>query len=42
MRRSATAATFAAALQLVKEGQMDIRQSDTFAPIELRRKSDET
>ena len=42
MRRSATAATFAAALQMVKEGQMEIRQSDSFAPIELRRKSDET
>ncbi|WP_158964274.1 segregation and condensation protein A [Chachezhania sediminis] len=40
MRRSATAATFAASLQLVKEGQLDIRQSDTFAPIELRRRDD--
>jgi len=39
-RRSATAATLAAALQLVKEGVMDIRQTETFAPIELRRKED--
>ena len=38
MRRSATAATFAASLQLVKEGHMEIRQSETYAPIQLRRK----
>jgi len=37
-RRSATAATFAASLELVKEGHLEIRQSDTFAPIELRKK----
>ncbi|MEM6565421.1 MAG: ScpA family protein [Pseudomonadota bacterium] len=37
-RRSATAATFAASLELVKEGQLEIRQADTFAPIELRKK----
>ncbi|MCT4559467.1 MAG: segregation/condensation protein A [Pelagimonas sp.] len=36
--RSATAATFAASLELVKEGKAEIRQSATFAPIELRRK----
>ncbi|MEP1328766.1 ScpA family protein [Pseudophaeobacter sp.] len=35
-RRSATAATFAASLQLVKEGRLEIRQSDIFAPIQLR------
>jgi len=35
-RRSATAATFAAALQLVKEGKLELRQSDTYAPIQLR------
>ena len=35
-RRSATAATFAASLQLVKEGRLEIRQSDNFAPIQLR------
>ncbi|MBO9473391.1 segregation/condensation protein A [Shimia sp. R10_1] len=37
-RRSATAATFAASLELAKEGKVFIRQSDTFAPIELRRR----
>jgi segregation and condensation protein A len=35
-RRSATAATFAASLQLVKEGRLEIRQSEDFAPIQLR------
>lgn len=37
-RRSATAATFAASLELVKEGKAEVRQSGLFAPIELRRK----
>ncbi|MGB7242186.1 MAG: ScpA family protein [Sulfitobacter sp.] len=37
-RRSATASTFAASLELVKEGHLEIRQSATFAPIELRKK----
>jgi len=36
--RSATAATFAASLELVKEGRAELRQSELFAPIELRRK----
>lgn len=36
--RSATASTFAASLELVKEGKVEIRQSDAYAPIELRRK----
>ena len=35
-RRSATASTFAASLELVREGRLEIRQSDSFAPIELR------
>ena len=35
-RRSATAATFAAALQLVKEGKLELRQSEAYAPIQLR------
>lgn len=35
-RRSATAATFAASLQLVKEGHLELRQNDNFAPIQLR------
>jgi segregation and condensation protein A len=38
--RSATASTFAASLELVKEGHLEIRQSETFAPIQLRRKED--
>ncbi len=35
-RRSATAATFAASLELVKEGRAELRQNDTFGPIQLR------
>jgi segregation and condensation protein A len=37
-RRSATASTFAATLELVKEGRLEIRQSDTFAPLQMRSK----
>ena len=37
-RRSATASTFAASLELAKEGKVELRQSETFAPIELRRR----
>lgn len=37
-RRSATAAHFAASLELAKEGRIEIRQSESFAPIEIRRK----
>ncbi|MBZ8119255.1 segregation/condensation protein A [Roseovarius sp. LXJ103] len=37
-RRSATASTFAASLELAKEGRIEIRQGEHFAPIELRRK----
>lgn len=36
--RSATASHFAAALELVKQGRAELRQSKNFAPIELRRK----
>ncbi|MBZ4023413.1 segregation/condensation protein A [Rhodobacter sp. TJ_12] len=35
-RRSATAATFAASLELAKQGHIEIRQSETFAPIAIR------
>ncbi|MGB3554999.1 MAG: ScpA family protein [Jannaschia sp.] len=35
-RRSATASTFAAALELAKGGRLDIRQDDAFGPIRLR------
>ncbi|TMV53616.1 segregation/condensation protein A, partial [Thioclava sp. BHET1] len=37
-RRSATAAHFAATLELAKRGQIEIRQGETFAPIEIRRR----
>ncbi len=37
-RRSATAATFAATLELAKRGLIELRQSGTFEPISLRRK----
>ena len=39
-RRSATASTFAATLELAKEGRIDIRQSETFAPIQIRKRPD--
>lgn len=38
-RRSATASTFAASLELAKEGRLEIRQGEAFAPIEIRRKT---
>ena len=37
-RRSATAAHFAAVLEMAKAGQVDLRQGDSFAPIQLRKK----
>ncbi len=37
-RRSATAAHFAAMLELAKRGQLEIRQGETFAPIQVRRR----
>lgn len=37
-RRSSTAAHFAAVLELAKRGQVELRQGETFAPIQLRRK----
>jgi segregation and condensation protein A len=37
-RRSATAAHFAAMLELAKRGQVLVRQTDTFAPIQIRRR----
>lgn len=39
-RRSATAATFAASLELVKEGRLEIDQSETFAPIRIRKRDE--
>ena len=40
-RRSATASTFAAALELAKEGRVELRQSEVFAPLHLRQKGQE-
>ena len=37
-RRSATASHFAASLELVKAGRIEIRQGGSFAPIEIRRR----
>ncbi len=39
-RRSATAANFVATLELAKAGALEIRQSETFAPIQIRKVSD--
>ncbi|QFU08187.1 Segregation and condensation protein A [Rhodobacteraceae bacterium THAF1] len=39
-RRSATAANFAASLELVKAGKIAIRQGETFAPIQIKRRDD--
>ena len=38
-RKSATASTFAASLELAKEGNIEIRQSELYAPIEIRKRS---
>ncbi|MEQ3625323.1 MAG: ScpA family protein [Celeribacter sp.] len=40
-RRSATASTFAASLELVKAGRITIRQDESFAPIEIRAARDD-
>jgi len=40
-RRSATAASFAAALELVKAGRLEVRQEGAFAPIFLRQRDEE-
>ncbi|WP_076533607.1 segregation and condensation protein A [Roseovarius nanhaiticus] len=37
-RRSAMASTFAASLELAKEGRIELRQGDVFGPIELRKR----
>jgi segregation and condensation protein A len=36
-RRSATASTFAASLELAKEGKIVIRQDEIFSPIQIKR-----
>ena len=38
-RRSTHAATFAASLELAKEGRIEIRQSESFAPILIRKRT---
>ncbi|MCA0203263.1 segregation and condensation protein A [Pararhodobacter sp.] len=40
-RRSALASTFAASLELAKQGRLDIQQTETFAPIRLRHRQGE-
>jgi segregation and condensation protein A len=37
-RKSATASTFAASLELAKEGKIEIRQGEVYAPIEIRKR----
>ncbi|MCU0901383.1 MAG: segregation/condensation protein A [Cypionkella sp.] len=37
-RRSSTAAHFAAILEMAKRGQVEVRQGEVFAPIQIRRK----
>ena len=37
-RRSAVASTFVAGLQLAKDGQIEIRQTERFGPIQLRKR----
>jgi segregation and condensation protein A len=39
-RKSATASTFAASLELAKEGKIEIRQEDVFSSIKIRKKVD--
>jgi segregation and condensation protein A len=39
-RRSATAATFAAALELARQGRITLQQDGSFAPVRLRRRDD--
>ena len=38
-RRSAMAANFAATLEMAKRGELELRQGDTFSPIQIRRKT---
>lgn len=39
-RRSAAASTFAASLELAKEGRIELRQAEAFAPVEIRRRDE--
>ena len=40
-RRSAMAATFVAGLQLAKDGQLELRQTERFGPIHVRKRPDQ-
>ena len=40
-RRSSTASTFAASLELAKEGKVDLRQAEHYAKIELRKRDED-
>ena len=40
-RRSAIASTFVAGLQLAKDGQIELRQSERFGPIHLRKRTEQ-
>jgi segregation and condensation protein A len=35
------AANFAATLEMAKRGELELRQGDTFSPIQIRRKSND-
>lgn len=39
-RRSAVASTFAASLELAREGRIELRQSGVFAPVEIRKRDE--
>ena len=41
-RKTAMASTFASSLELVRQGQLELRQSLTFGPLLVRRRRDET
>lgn len=41
-RRSATAAHFAAVLEMTKAGQLELRQGEVFAPIQMRKRNGRT
>jgi segregation and condensation protein A len=40
-RRSALASTFVAGLQLAKDGQLELRQTERFGPIYLRKRTEQ-
>lgn len=40
-RRSAVASTFVAGLQLAKDGQIELRQTERFGPIQLRKRTEQ-